>query len=301
MLSLLFGLLSTAAAAALTVAIAAYTRQYVHNLSPAFIPLGALMLGSLCGAGYFGGLLVSGRRARPIDCIAAALFGVLGYAGVNYAVYRTAYVDAELSVNYKFHGRHISQFFADGQRERFTWPVFFSREAQRRQSSLGGWTTAMQVLPSPPRRKLPLTGVQRALIGLEFIAFPAGAALIGLLVMSDRDHCACCRRYLKERDLFSLPLEGLDASIDRLNEAIALDPDAVLALGSCASAIADRSHVQVSLRHCPGCGSGFLLLRFIEKAMLGLAEEQRDRQTVRLPGRFAGDLAERAPAPSNSS
>jgi hypothetical protein len=299
MLSLLFGLLSTAGTAVLTVVIAAYARQYLHNLSPAFIPFGAFLLGALCAAGYFGGLFVSGRRTRPIHYIAAAVLGIVGYAGVNYAVYRTAHVDAELSVNHQFHGQHISEFFADGQRERFTWPVFFVREAQRRQPSLAGFTTVMQALPNPPRRSLPLTGGQRALLALEFVAFLAGAVLVGPLVMRDRDYCTLCRRYLKERDLFFVPLEGMEASISRLNEAINLDPDAVLALGRRAPATVRAAHVQVSLRHCLGCGSGFLLLRFIDQALLtGLNERRRDRQTVRLPGRFASDLAERAPSPS---
>jgi hypothetical protein len=292
----LYALLGVLVAAGLSVASAAYLHSYLHAASVFYVPVGAIVLGVICGGAYAIGMDNAGLRLTIAHGLAIFCVGLAGGVAVEFAIYRTAYVTADLGINHRFAGVHVSRG-VPGAGGPMTWAAFVNREAGRQQPGGVGPVFVAETLPNPPLRPRPLTTPQQVSLGLQWLGFPLGAVVGGLLVFLDIVYCAQCRLYLKDRDVCALPLETLGSSATRLNDALDDGLDALLAFHQAAPDRVSGSHAVVSLRHCPGCGAGFLRLRFVTRGLLGPGEWAKHRQTVVMPGRLAGDLAARLPAP----
>jgi hypothetical protein len=293
---ILYALLGVLLAAGIAVASAAYLHSYFHAMSAFYVPVGALFLGGICGGAYAMGMQDGGVRLTIAHGLAILCVGVAGCVAIQFAIYRTAYVTAELGINHRFSGVHVSRG-VPGAGEPMTWSAFTLREAGRRQPGGVEPVFVPRTLPNPPLRPRPLTAAQQAAMGLEWLGIPIGAVLVGLVLFRGTEYCARCRLYLTDRDVCPLPLETAGASVTRLNEALDDGLDALLAFHRAAPASVRGTHAVVGLRHCPGCGAGSLRLRFVTQGLLGPGESATHRQTVQLPGRLAGDFAARLPAP----
>lgn len=77
------------------------------------IPVGAIIVGFLCGLGYFEGLDKYSKGIKGKHYLIGAVLAVLCFTGILYAEYRLAHVNAEGQLVYSLEGDHISNYYQE--------------------------------------------------------------------------------------------------------------------------------------------------------------------------------------------
>lgn len=109
-IGILLGVISTAITIFIAIATIAFTGYYLHSFSLFFvIPIGALLAGALCSSGLFLGLHFCRRKSVTFHNFIALCLGVIGFLGIYYGLYATAYVSSDMKINHTFEGEHSNK------------------------------------------------------------------------------------------------------------------------------------------------------------------------------------------------
>lgn len=195
-MSILFGLISLLLSILLPVLITFFTGFEVMRFSIFFIvPIGALIIGYICGYGYFKGLSKSNTFVSRRHFIIGLILSLICILGIKYATYMVTCVDPYTSeIVYTLDGAHVSNYVMEGYGELDfltynqymieTTPISFINKGH----SLGEVSN-------------PIVGWIFAII--DYLGVAVGCLFYGF-VLRDQPYCHKCMLYKKEKEFFKL-------------------------------------------------------------------------------------------------
>jgi hypothetical protein len=275
--AVLFGLLTAVIATALVVVMITTTDILPTAFFICFLlPVGAVIVGLAAGAGIPIGLRLLQARPSVISKVAGAALGLLCFALVYYVLYQRTYVDEDYEINYNGNGYHISEFVDIETGEPITFGSFMQLEVEGRRSSFIG---------SGRRNALyEETGLGTALNWVRFALEGLGLAVGGFVVASalgEEAYCARCRRYMKSRELASIPTDVLPALWEQLGPSVRSATDLSAVATAVPKAAEGAPYVRLDLAWCEQCKEANLLARsFTEKSPVGFIEANGQRRSL---------------------
>ena len=275
--AVLFGLFTAVIATALVVVVITTTRILPTAFFFAFIlPAGAIIVGLGAGAGIPIGLRLLHARPTLISKVAGAALGLLCFALVYYVLYQRTYVDEEYEINYRGDGAHISEFIDLETGEAITFGSFMQLEVEGRRSSFIGSGRRSALYEE--------SGLGAALNWIRFALEGVGLAVGGLVVASflgEEAYCDRCRRYMKSRELASIPTAAFPALWERLGPSIGSAADLSTVATGVPKPAEGEPYVRLDLAWCEQCKDVNLLARsFTEKSPVGFNEVNAQRRSL---------------------
>lgn len=210
-MSIIFGLLTLVVSILLPSAILYFTEFELLHFSMFFIiPVGAIVIGYICGYGYYKGLFLSNKYISKIQIVIGVILSVICMFGIEYVCYQFIRIDPVTNeMIYGFTGDHISNYYLDdfGQLTFFNYirfkientPISFSYKAR----SIG---TVSNPIICWIFNIIDYLGVT---LGVIFAA----------LYQKRHEYCHTCKLYKKKKQLFEIPLSEGAEYIQKLEEA----------------------------------------------------------------------------------
>ena len=194
-MSIILGILSLIISIVLPIFILILTDFPAIHFSLLFIiPVGALIIGFICGFGYYKGLHKSNKFISGKHYLIGLILSLICIFGIKYIGYMFTCIDPQTyDIVYTLDGDHISNYEIDGygQLDFLTYtkymientPISFSYKAR----SLGdvsnpimGWVFTM----------------------IDFLGVIAGCLFAGYYIKDENPYCHSCNLYKKKKTIF---------------------------------------------------------------------------------------------------
>jgi hypothetical protein len=278
-LAILLGLLTTVITASL-VALVIVATGFVPTsfMLFFFLPVAAILIGLAAGAGIPIGLRILQARPTAVSKVAGAVLGLVCFALVYFTLYNRTYVDANDEINYSGKGDHIGEFVDVETGEPITFARFVQLDVEGRSSAFFG--------SSRREDRYERLGLGSTVNWLKFALEGVGLMVGGFAVASylaDEAYCARCRRYMKSRELTSVPLAVFPAVWERLETAVHSAAELEAIALDAPKADQGQPYVRLDLAWCELCLEGNVLARsFTEKSPVGFNEAGKERLALPL-------------------
>lgn len=199
-MSIILGLVSLIIAVAISIAATVFLNFEVLHFSIMFIiPIGALIIGGICGYGYFKGLVLSNKAIKGSHYLIALVMGIICLGVIKYGTYQLTCINPETyDIEYTLNGDHISNYelpeygqmtFMNFNRYLIeTTPISFS--LRRKQVAEVSNKTLSWVLAI-----------------IDYLGVIMGCLVASSFATGDRTYCEKCKRYMKRKHIFNIPKE----------------------------------------------------------------------------------------------
>lgn len=261
MLGIILGLISLALSVLLAVGIHSSLSFDIMSLSIFFIvPMGSIIIGGIASLGYYWGLFVTNKKIDSWYLLVGLMIPIIAYGATQYGYYATAYMDDNMTLNYKMEGEHISNFSIGDSDE----PInFFSYTKLMVESQVITFTSrrhTLGVVEGNPVANWIFFIIDG--LGSVFGSFMA----FGLVVRNSK-YCDECKRYMKQKSLFKFAATDLDRTI-RFQDIDNLSPEKIKQLLP-TTAVYDEEYYEVIVHWCETCVNGYLEMQYMEKNSKG--------------------------------
>ena len=178
------------------------------------LPIGAFISGVIMGGGFARGIYKRNIKNTGKTVFINLIFGVLFFVSIQYAYYQVTYLDDNMSINYKFEGKHISEYSFSDSNEPINFISFtvdkinaqtitFTRKAVREIGKVEG-------------NKL----VNWIFFGIDFLGFLFGVYIAYKIKFDDAIYCEKCALYMKDEVVLKLS-SNIEEKYARLTEVLA--------------------------------------------------------------------------------
>lgn len=254
-MSIILGFLSLVISIALPVLILFFTGCEALHFSMFFIiPVGALILGYICGYGYFKGLFKSNTYITGKHYLIGFILSLICIVGVEYASYMITCVDPQTSeIVYSLDGDHVSNYYTDeyGDLDFLTYkkymiettPISFSYKNKSLgdvSNPIAGWIFAM----------------------IDYLGVLVGCLFSGSM-QKDHPYCHTCKLYKKEKDAFNFPKMAGEGFFTQLENCLAKENhqesfNNLLASVTLSPSLEKDEHFLCKLIYCDNCNTASL-------------------------------------------
>lgn len=242
-----------------------YTGWDVINFSIMFVvPVGAGIVGYICGYGYFKSLVRAHKKIDKGHYITGAIIALICFLCILYGQYYITCIDASGYVTYSLTGDHISNYIHDdyGPLTFFNY-IIYSIE-----------TAAV----SFSHRSQDLGTVSNATLNYVFFVINIVGIIYGFISngfsKSEEPYCDKCRKYKKTTLVTDIPLENVDEIVKNIEEASKLNDGGValkeyLQNYKLNDDLREVEHIEGTIEFCEECKSAVLLLKLYELGKKG--------------------------------
>ncbi len=269
MLGVILGAISLILSVLLAVAIHSFTSFDIMSFSIFYvIPLGSIIIGTIACLGYYWGLFITNKKINFSLLIIGLLIPIIAYIGVQYGYYTTAYLDENMSLNYKMEGEHISNYAIGDSDEPLDFISFTKLMVDSRVISFYN-------------RKRAIGDVEgNAILNWTFFIIDGLGAIFGSivalgLVKRNTKYCDDCKRYMKNKSILKFLATDLDRTI-RFQDIDNLSPDKIKEL-FLPMEVGKNEHYEIIVHWCEMCDKGYLEMKYMEKNSKGEMTENDKR------------------------
>lgn len=258
-MSIILGLVSLVIATAISIAATVFLDFEVLHFSIVFIiPIGALIIGGICGYGYFKGLVLSNKAIKGYHYLIAFILGIICLGAIKYGTYQLTCINPEtFNIEYSLDGDHISNYelpdygpmtFVNFNRYLIeTTPVSFSyrrREVAEVSNKTAGWVLTI----------------------IDYLGLIVGCMVVSGFATGDRIYCDKCKKYMKRKHIFNIPKEEGEGFFIAL-ESLMAEPMPVTTLKELEQKFSKntKEYYKCYISYCESCKDTILDITLIEK------------------------------------
>jgi hypothetical protein len=234
------------------------------------IPVGAAVIGYICGFGYYKGLFLANKFISKNQIIVGIIISIICMFGVEFAGYQLLRVDPVTSeLIYGFQGDHISNYVVDG----FGQLTFFNYLRYKIENSSISFSY----------RSTSIGSVSNPIICwifniIDYLGVTLGV-MIAALNQKNQEYCHTCSLYKKKKKLFSLPLSEGTECIQMLEECKSKDGSGealanILSTYHKEDKLQKQEHFDFEMIYCSSCRTA--KLNFIKYIINSKKQIQKD-------------------------
>ncbi|QZY55854.1 hypothetical protein [Crassaminicella profunda] len=254
-MSIILGLLSLFVSIALPVLILFFIGYEALHFSIFFIiPIGALIIGYICGYGYYKGLFKSNTYITGKHYFIGLILSLICILGVEYSSYVITCIDPQTNaIVYSLDGDHVSNYYTDeyGQLDFLTYKKYMIE------------TTPV----SFSYKNKSLGDVSNPIVGWIFTMIDYLGVIVGCLFVGstqkDHPYCHTCKLYKKEKEIFNFPKMAGEGFFTQLENSLSKDDhqeafNALLESVSLNPSLEKNEHFLCKLIYCDQCKTASL-------------------------------------------
>ncbi|NLJ88937.1 MAG: hypothetical protein GX327_09245, partial [Epulopiscium sp.] len=233
--------------------------ELLHLSLLLIIPIGSIIIGYLCGYGYYKGLVISNKYITIKHFIIGFIISLFCIVAIKYTSYLFTYIDSENNtIIYSYKGDHISNYEAVGY------------------GKLDFLTYNKYMIENTPIsfviKNIPLAEISNPVIGwlsvfIDFLGLVSGFILAGL-IQKNKAYCHDCNLYKKNKKLFLISKEEKTDFFNKLNELMSegnLDATyAMLSKYDFDKDLKKKEHLLCKLVYCKNCNDSVLNFELYE-------------------------------------
>lgn len=261
MLGIILGLISLILSVLLAVVIHSTTSFDIMSFSLFFIvPVGSIFFGAVACLGYYWGFFITNKKIDSWLLLIGLLIPLIAYTGTQYGYYATAYMDENMTLNYKMEGEHISNYVFGDSVEPLN---FISYTKLMVESSVISFSRRTHTIGEVEGKPV----VNWIFFTIDGLGSIFGSLMALGLVIRNKKYCDDCKRYMKNKSIFKFLATDLDRTI-RFQDIDNLSPDKIKELLP-TIAVGKEEHYEIIVHWCEACDNGYLVMQYMEKDSKG--------------------------------
>lgn len=268
MISIILGLISLVLSILLAVGIHSITSFDIMSFSFFFIvPVGSIFIGTIACLGYYWGLFITNKEIDSWFLVIGLLIPIIAYTGTQYGYYATAYIDENMTLNYKMEGEHISNYVFDDSVEPMNFISYTKLMVESRIITFSQRTHTIGEVEGKPV-------VNWIFFIIDGLGSVFGSIIALVAVIRKHKYCEECKQYMKYKSIFKFPVTDLDRTIS-FQDIDNLTPDKIKKLfpTELDRKVRKKEHYKILVHWCKACDNGYVTMIYMEKNSRGKIEE----------------------------
>jgi hypothetical protein len=224
------------------------------------LPVGGFIAGAIAGFGYPMAMESKNKKATKLDGIIVFILAISSFVLVHFMYYKMTYLTADMTMNYKFKGDHISEFYLTDSDKTLNFVNYTKFKIESMSIS---FTRRFNTLFTVSENSV----VNYFFFFIDFLGYLLGF-MTSYISLSNKKYCETCEKYKKSKDMFKI-IEDFEVSLKELmsffQEGFRGRVNEIKEKHNLGAANLSRTYLMASVDYCEVCFDGELVLKKYEK------------------------------------